>query len=123
MAAVSPGAGEFLALSGLRVEREKLGCGAHGSIEEAEFRRTPGTLEWFNIKAFGKHAEVVAEHLHKGSRTFLEGRQRTESWDDKQSGGKKYMTFVYADKVEFLGKSAKRASSHETSPTARKVPR
>ena len=36
--------------------------------------------EWFNIKAFGKRAEVVAEHLHKGSRTFLEGRQRTESW-------------------------------------------
>ena len=61
--------------------------------------------EWFNIKAFGKRAEIVAEHLHKGSRIFLEGRQRTESWDDKQSGGKKYMTFVYADKIEFLGQS------------------
>ena len=48
--------------------------------------------EWFNIKAFGKRAEIVAEHLHQGS--------RTESWDDKQSGGKKYMTFVYADKIE-----------------------
>jgi single-stranded DNA-binding protein len=43
--------------------------------------------------------------LHKGSRIFLEGRQRTESWDAKQSGGKKYMTFVYADKIEFLGES------------------
>jgi single-stranded DNA-binding protein len=47
----------------------------------------------------------VAEHLHKGSRIFVEGRQRTESWYDKQSGGKKYMTFVYADKIEFLGES------------------
>ena len=45
-------------------------------------------------------AEIVAEHLHKGSRIFVEGRQRTASWDDKQSGGKKYMTFVYADKIE-----------------------
>ena len=61
--------------------------------------------EWFNIKAFGKRAEVVAERLHKGSRIFLEGRQRTESWDDKQSGDKKYMTFIYADKIEFLGDS------------------
>ena len=60
---------------------------------------------WFNIKAFGKRAEIVAEHLHKGSRIFLEGRQRTESWDYKQSGGKKYMTFVYADKIGFLGES------------------
>jgi len=59
----------------------------------------------FNIKAFGKRAEIVAEHLHKGSRIFLEGRQRTESWDYKQSGGKKYMTFVYADKIGFLGES------------------
>ena len=61
--------------------------------------------EWFNIKAFGKRAEVVAEHLRKGSRIFLEGRQRTESWDDKQSGDKKYTTYVYADKIEFLGES------------------
>ena len=61
--------------------------------------------EWFNSKAFGKRAEIVAEHLHKGSRIFLEGRQRTESWDDKHSGGKKYMTFVHPDKIEFLGES------------------
>ena len=56
--------------------------------------------EWFNIKVFGKRAEVIAEYLHKGGRIFLEGRQRTESWDDKQSGGKKYMMFVYADRVD-----------------------
>ena len=47
----------------------------------------------------------MAEHLHKGSRIFFEGRQRTESWDDKQSGDKKYMTYFYADKIEFLGES------------------
>ena len=82
--------------------------------------------EWFNIKAFGKRAEVVAEHLHKGSRVFLEGRQRTESWDDKQSSGKKYMPFVYADKIEFLGESQRdgqkteltrdQSNSHEDLP-------
>ena len=47
----------------------------------------------------------MAEHLHKGSRVFLEGRQRTESWDDKQSGDKKYRTYVYGDKIKFLGES------------------
>jgi hypothetical protein len=54
-------------------------------------------------RPLANRAEIVAEHLHKGSRVFLEGRQRTESWDDKQSGGKKYRTYVYADKIEFLG--------------------
>ena len=73
--------------------------------------------EWFNIKAFGKRAEVVAEHLHKGSRIFLEGRQRTESWDDKQSGGKKYRTYVYADKIEFLGESHRDGNGQKTELT------
>ena len=73
--------------------------------------------EWFNIKAFGKRAEVVAEHLHKGSRIFLKGRQRTESWDDKQSGGKKYRTYVYADKIEFLAESQRDGNGQKTELT------
>jgi single-strand DNA-binding protein len=58
--------------------------------------------EWFAVKAFGRRAEVIGEYLHKGSRVYLEGRKRTESWEDKQTGGKHYRDLVYADKVEFL---------------------
>ena len=46
--------------------------------------------EWFAIKAFGRRAEIAGEYLHKGSRVYLEGRKRTESWEDKKSGGKNY---------------------------------
>jgi len=58
--------------------------------------------EWFAVKTFGRRAEIVGEHLHKGSRVYLEGRKRTESWDDKQTGGKHYRDLVYIDKIEFL---------------------
>jgi single-strand DNA-binding protein len=58
--------------------------------------------EWFAVKAFGRKAEVIGEYLHKGSRVYVEGRKRTESWDDKQTGGKHYRDLVYADRVEFL---------------------
>ena len=58
--------------------------------------------EWFNIKAFGRRAEIAGQFLAKGSRIYLEGRKRTESWDDKQSGERKYRDFLYADKIEFL---------------------
>ncbi len=67
--------------------------------------------EWFNIKTFGRRAEVAAEFLQKGSRIFLEGRQRIESWEDKQSGEKKHKCFVYADKFEFLGDSNRNGKS------------
>jgi single-strand DNA-binding protein len=58
--------------------------------------------EWFAIKAFGRRAEVVGEYLHRGSRVYLEGRKRTESWDDKKTGGKNYRDLVYIDRIEFL---------------------
>src|SRR5438874_13083246 len=41
--------------------------------------------EWFAIKAFGRRAEIAGEYLHKGSRVYLEGRKRTESWEDKKT--------------------------------------
>jgi single-strand DNA-binding protein len=58
--------------------------------------------EWFGVKAFNRLAEIAGEHLHKGSRIYLEGRKRTESWDDKQTGAKHYRDLVYVDRIEFL---------------------
>jgi single-strand DNA-binding protein len=58
--------------------------------------------EWFAVKTFGRRAEVIGEYLHKGSRVYVEGRRRTESWDDKQTGEKHHRDLVYADRVEFL---------------------
>ena len=86
--------------------------------------------EWFGVKAFGRRAEVVGEHLHKGSRIYVEGRKRTESWDDKQTGAKHYKDLVYVDRIEFLdskgggngnGETAESASD-ETTVTDEDVP-
>ena len=58
--------------------------------------------EWFAVKTFNRLAEIAGEHLHKGSRIYLEGRKRTESWDDKQTGAKHCRDLVYVDRIEFL---------------------
>ena len=50
----------------------------------------------------GRRAEVVGEHLRKGSRIYVEGRKRTEFWDDKETGAKHYRDLVYVDRIEFL---------------------
>ena len=80
---------------------------AQFSIATSErWRNKDGELqehtEWFAVKTFGRRAEIVGEFLRTGSRVYLEGRKRTESCDDQQSGGKRYRDFVYADKIEFL---------------------
>jgi single-strand DNA-binding protein len=70
--------------------------------------------EWFAVKAFGRRAEIVAEYLHKGSRVYLEGRKRAESWDDKQTGAKHYRDFLYADRIEFLDSKGNGNGHQET---------
>lgn len=50
--------------------------------------------EYHNIVAFGRTAEICKEYLHKGSRVIIEGRLKTRSWDDKDSGKKQYRTEI-----------------------------
>ncbi len=72
--------------------------------------------EWFNVKAFGRRAETAGEHLHKGSRIYIEGHSRTESWDDKKSGERKFMHFLCVDRFEFLSNGNR--NGNDTPPDA-----
>lgn len=59
--------------------------------------------EWHNIVVWGKQAEIAGQYLTKGKQIFLEGRLQTRSWDDKQSGEKKYRTEIVCDNFQMLG--------------------
>src|ERR1700690_3683706 len=52
--------------------------------------------DWHNVVAWDGLAKIAGEQLKKGSKVYVEGRLQTRSWDDKQSGQKKYMTEVVA---------------------------
>jgi single-strand DNA-binding protein len=59
--------------------------------------------EWHTIDLWGKQAESLSEYLLKGKQVYIEGRLRTHSWDDKQTGEKKYRTEVVATDMTMLG--------------------
>jgi len=59
--------------------------------------------EWHNVTAWSRTAEIANEYLKKGSRVYLEGSLRTHSWDDKQTGQKKYMTEIVVNDLVLLG--------------------
>jgi single-strand DNA-binding protein len=61
--------------------------------------------DYHNIVVFGRQAETAAQYLKKGQGALVEGRMQTRSWDDKQTGEKKYRTEVIADKVQFGAKA------------------
>jgi single-strand DNA-binding protein len=59
--------------------------------------------EWHNVVLWQRLAEIAGEYLKKGGKVYIEGRLQTRSWDDKQTGQKKYMTEIVASDLILLG--------------------
>ncbi len=58
--------------------------------------------EWHNLVFFGRLAEIVGEHLKKGSLIYVEGKITTEKWQDK-SGEDRYTTKIIGNEMKMLG--------------------
>jgi single-strand DNA-binding protein len=58
--------------------------------------------EWHNVVAFQRLAEIVGEYVKKGGKLYIEGSLRTSSWDDKETGQKKYRTEIIANDLVLL---------------------
>ncbi len=74
--------------------------------------------EWHNVVCWQRLAEIANEYLKKGNQVYIEGRIQTRSWDDKQTGQKKYMTEIIANDMVLLGGRAEGAAAGERSRTA-----
>ena len=82
------------------------------------------TVEFHNVVAFGRSAELINQYCKKGKGLFVEGRLQTRSWDDKETGQKKYRTEIVADNFQFGdggGGGARGASSGSDTDAAEPV--
>ncbi len=59
--------------------------------------------EWHNLIMFQRTAEVARDYVKKGSQVYVEGKIQTSSWDDKESGQKKYRTEILVSDMQLLG--------------------
>ena len=75
--------------------------------------------EWHNVVLWQRQAEIAGEYLKKGSKVYIEGRLQTRSWDDKQTGQKKYMTEVVASDLILLGGRGEGAGGGEFAGSSR----
>lgn len=58
--------------------------------------------EWVNVVAWGRLADVCRDYLRKGSSVYVEGKLQTRSWDDKNTGARRYATEVVAAVILML---------------------
>lgn len=77
--------------------------GADGKVKEQ--------TEWFNIEAWGRIAEICQQYLQKGRLVFIEGRLKTDRYEDK--GETKYFTKVVATSMQMLEKKAEEEDEPE----------
>jgi single-strand DNA-binding protein len=70
---------------------------------KGEAGETQEHTEWVNIEAWERLAETCHEYLGKGSLVYVEGRLKTDRYEDQ--GEQRYFTKVVARTVQFLSDS------------------
>jgi len=82
---------------------------AHFSLAISQRRKsgneTKEYTEWVNVEAWGRLGEVAQQYLKKGSLVYIEGRLKTDKYEDK-AGETKYFSKVIALMMQFLDKKS-----------------
>jgi single-strand DNA-binding protein len=78
--------------------------------------------EWHRVVFFNRLAEIAAEYLRKGSQIYVEGRIRTQKWQDKD-GSDRFTTEIVAEEMHMLGgKTASKPEKEEAPATNSNYP-
>lgn len=77
----------------------------------------PDKTEWHNLVVWRGLAQVVEKYVKKGSQIYVEGKIRTRSYDDKDNI-KRYVTEIYVENLQLLGRKVEGAAPVATGSTA-----
>jgi single-strand DNA-binding protein len=83
-----------------------------------EAGETRDETDFIDVTAFGRSAEIIQKHLHKGNPLFVEGRLKLDQWDDKQTGAKRSKLKVVAESMQFVGPRAQAPAPSAQQPGA-----
>jgi single-strand DNA-binding protein len=64
--------------------------------------------EWHTLVAFQRNAEILRDYVRKGSKILIQGKIRTDSWDDRETGERKYRTKVIVLELTLLSSAQTR---------------
>jgi single-strand DNA-binding protein len=59
--------------------------------------------DFIDCTAFSKTAEIIQEHLHKGSPIYVEGRLKLDQWQDKTTNQPRSKIKVIIESMQFVG--------------------
>jgi single-strand DNA-binding protein len=56
-----------------------------------------------DVVLFARVAEIGAKYLKRGSPVFVEGRLKTDTWEDRQTGAKRSKLVIIGEGIQLLG--------------------
>jgi single-strand DNA-binding protein len=58
--------------------------------------------EWHNLVGYQRTGEILRDYVRKGSLLYIEGALRTRSWDDRETGQRRYRTEIVVIEISLL---------------------
>jgi len=62
-------------------------------------------VEFHNVVAWRRLAEICGQYLRKGAKVYIEGRLQTRDWIGQQDGVKRYRTEIIAENMIMLDRA------------------
>lgn len=79
--------------------------------------------EWHRVVAYDRKAEILRDYAAKGAKIYIVGTLHTDSWEDKESGEKRYRTKIVVNHITLLGPKGSGAARPDASePAAAAMP-
>lgn len=69
-------------------------------------------VQFHNVVAWGKLAEIIAKFMSKGSKIYIEGRLQTREYETKE-GQKRQITEIVAEQMVMLGNKGEGTTRHD----------
>ncbi len=61
--------------------------------------------EWFNVSAWGRHAELCNQYLTKGQQVYVEGRLHSRTYETRE-GQTRFVNEINLTDVQFLSRGS-----------------
>jgi single-strand DNA-binding protein len=58
--------------------------------------------EWHNLVGYQRTGEILRDYVRKGSLLYIEGTLRTRSWDDRETGQRRYRSEIVVTEISLL---------------------
>jgi len=97
--------------SGIAVAKFSIACNESWKNEAGEKQEK---VEWVNIVAWRKAAEVVGQYLKKGSKVYISGKFSTNKYE--KDGVTRYNTTIVMDNLIMLDGKAVDGTQHAIEP-------